>query len=279
MTRTTPANCFSVDLEEWYHIGFARDRYPRCGWEHLPSRVEWGTERLLGLCGRHGVKATFFVLGQVASRFPAVVRRIADRGHRLGCHGMWHERVCDMTQQRFREDLKEARDRIAQAAGAEVVAFRAPEFSVRESTTWFMETLAQEGILFDSSLLPVVRSAGGIAGTPLTPHEVSTPAGIVREFPPTVLALPGLRLPIFGGGYFRLSPAAVTLAAARWLNRAGRPVMFFVHPHDLDPGQPRTLSGPVERFRRYHGVAATEAKLDRVLSAFSFKDLAEFFSG
>jgi len=263
-------NCFTVDLEDWFNFEFGGFSLPRDKWDSMPSRIEHGTDRLLSLLESAGVPATFFVLGWVARQYPELVRRVAGEGHEIGCHTMWHRRVDRQTPREFREDLREARQILEDVVGVQIDLFRAPGFSVTAGMDWFFEILAEEGIRYDSSIFPGLRAEGGDQGARRAPHVVSTRCGPVHEFPVTVVQLLGKRVSLFGGGYFRLAPVSVVVAAARRLNARNLPVMFYIHPHDLDPQQPRVAKGAVSKFRRYYGLGRTEAKLRRLTGSLKF---------
>ena len=265
-------NALSVDVEEHYHADIFR-RATR-GRAELPfeSRVERNVDRLLGLMSRHGARATWFVVGEVAARHPAMVRRIAGEGHEVGCHSDRHENVSGQTPDEFRADVRRAKARIEEALGGSIAGYRAPNFSIGPAQSWAWRILLEEGFLYDSSTHPILHDRYGQPGAPRFPHEVCREGDRrLIEFPIGTARVLGLNLPIGGGGYFRLSPLAVTSAGIRRVNAAERrPVMFYVHPWELDEGQPRPQMRWSHRFRLYVGIEREEAKLSRLLERFPF---------
>jgi polysaccharide deacetylase family protein (PEP-CTERM system associated) len=221
---------------------------------------------------RHGVQGTFFVLGWVAERFPSLVREIAAAGHEIGSHSYWHRLVYQMAPAEFRDDLRRSIGVIEEAAGIKVTRYRAPSFSITRRSLWALEILVEEGIEVDSSVFPVHHDRYGIPGARPTIHRLKTPSGPLVEFPPTVVRLGRLTLPVGGGGYFRLYPYSATSCLLNRINRADqRPFMFYCHPWEIDPGQPRMRAGSLlSHFRHYVNLATTERKLNRLLNDFSF---------
>lgn len=270
-------NAFTVDVEDYYHVSAFEKHVDRAQWEAYESRVEANTRRLLGLLDKHGVGATFFVLGWVAERFPNLVREIHAGGHEIASHGYWHRLVYDLKPEEFRRDLIRARDILEDLTGQAVVAYRAPSFSIMRRSLWALEILASEGFRFDSSIFPVRHDRYGIPDANPAIHRIDTPAGPLWEFPISVLRIAGFNVPVGGGGYFRLYPLRWTL---RWLSKInrkhGRPFVFYVHPWELDPDQPRLgVRSPISRFRHYVNLASTEKRLEVVLRTFRFGKLSD----
>lgn len=266
-------NALTIDVEDYYHVSAFEDRIDRRDWDRFPSRVVPNTHRLLELLGRRGVHATFFVLGWVARRFPELVREIAAAGHEVGSHSYWHRLIYRMTPAEFRADLKESRVVLENILGRPVTAYRAPSFSITRESLWALDILAEEGFRCDSSIHPIWHDRYGIPDANRLPHAVR---GDLWEFPPAVLRLGKLNLPVSGGGYFRLYPIHWTAACLQWINRrAGSPVMFYVHPWELDPGQPRLPGSMGTRFRHYIHLASTARKLEWLLDHFSFGTLSQ----
>lgn len=272
MGGLTP-NVFTVDVEDWFNFEFGGFSAPMDTWSSLPSRVELGVDRLLGLLSDAGAVGTFFVLGWVGERHPGLVRRIAQAGHEIGCHSYAHQAVHGMSPAAFAEDLRRARGLLQDVSGAEVASFRAPMFSITQDMGWAFEALVRAGFRYDSSLFPGRRLDGGAVGADPRPHVISTPAGELAEFPISLLSLGKRRIPLFGGGYFRLAPLPMVLLGARLLARQGQPVMFYIHPHDLDADQPRVVKGRLGQFRRYHGIEGAPAKLAGLLREVPFTRL------
>jgi polysaccharide deacetylase family protein (PEP-CTERM system associated) len=235
---------------------------------------------MLELLARHEVRATFFVLGWVAVRFPQIVRDINAAGHELACHSHWHRLVYQQTPEDFRSDLRRAKAAIEDAAGEAISAYRAPSFSITRRSLWALDILAEEGFTVDSSLFPVRHDRYGIPGAPQHIHTIDTQAGPITEFPMTIARFGRFHLPIGGGGYFRLYPYSLTRRLLRQVNVAlGRPFVFYVHPWEIDADQPRIRSGSrLSRFRHYVNLATTERKLERLLQDFSFGRMSDVLS-
>lgn len=265
----------SVDVEDYFHVEAFAHHVPRSQWPSFPSRVRQNTERVLGLLERTRCRATFFILGWVAEREPALVREVAAAGHEVGCHSHLHRRVVTLTPEEFREDVKRARAAIEDAAGTAVVGFRAPTFSVTRQSLWALEILAEMGFKYDSSIFPVRHDLYGIPDAPRGIHQRALPSGnSIWEVPPSTVRLAGQNLPAAGGGYLRLLPMTFTRWAIRRIHRQDqRPVMVYFHPWELDPEQPRLQAGWKSRFRHYTGLRKTEGRLDEILTNGRFESL------
>lgn len=266
-------NALTVDVEEYYDtIEIREAAASRGGVSALPSRVEENTDRVLQALGATGVKGTFFVVGRVAERLPAMVRRIAREGHEIGCHSHVHELVSGQTPEAFREDTRRARSAIEDAGGAPVLGYRAPTFSIGPGQRWAYEILAEEGFRYSSSVYPIRHDRYGQPHAPRVPTVVAgAGSGALWEVPIGTFRLAGVNLPIGGGGYFRLLPYAVVRAGLRSVNeREGQAVVFYFHPWELDPDQPRLPMSWHHRFRHYVNLSRVEGKLRRLVRDFRF---------
>lgn len=265
-------NALSVDVEEYYHAAVFRSGTRGLGHRHFESRVEQSIDRLLALLNEHGVRATFFVLGEIAALHPPMVRKIAAAGHEIACHSDRHEDVYLQSPRQFRADTRRAKARIEDVVGDRVIGYRAPNFSIGRAQAWAYQILLEEGFRYDSSTYPILHDRYGQVSAPRFPYEIwrDGPASLL-EFPIGTARFLGVNLPIGGGGYFRLSPfALVRLGIGRVNAHEQRPVMFYLHPWELDPGQPRPAMAWHHRFRHYVGVRQHAAKLDRLLAHFRF---------
>jgi polysaccharide deacetylase family protein (PEP-CTERM system associated) len=277
-------NAFTVDVEDYFQVS-AFERYiARDQWDRWESRVVANTHRILELLDRHGVKATFFVLGWIGKRYPQLVRDIHAYGHEIGSHGYWHRLIYEQTPEEFRADLRRSRDVLQEAIGQPVTTHRAASFSITKQSLWALEILVDEGFLVDSSVFPIRHDRYGIPGAEPRLHRLTTAAGPLWEFPPAVARFAGLNVPVSGGGYFRLYPLRWTLFCLHRINRAGRqPFVFYAHPWELDPGQPRIRKASrTSRFRHYVNLGGNERKLDRLLRYFRFgrlRDVIEWHCG
>ena len=258
-------NGLSVDVEEWFQVGAFERVIDKGDWPRLESRVEANTGAVLDLFAAAGVSATFFTLGWVAERCPALMRRIVAAGHEVASHGVDHARVFTMTPAQFRADLRRARTLLEDAAGVQIVGYRAPSFSIDTRTPWAHEVLAEEGYAYSSSVAPVRHDHYGWPEAPRFAFRPVAGAELV-ELPVTTARIGGRNLAT-GGGFFRLFPAALTNWAVRQANGEGRPAIFYFHPWEIDPGQPRVVDAPLKsKLRHYSRLGAMAGKL-RTLAA------------
>jgi len=263
-------NALTIDVEEYFQVEALAHRVDRAEWDRLESRVASQTHRLLDRFAARGVHATFFTLGWVARRHPALVRRIVSEGHELGSHGDAHRMITQMSPTEFREDLRRAKGTLEDLGGVRVEGYRAPTFSVVRDTLWALDVLRDEGFTYDASVYPIVHDRYGIADFPRHPHRIADgPGAGLVEFPSSTLRIAGRNLPLGGGGYLRLLPMAYTLQGLRRIAPEG-PFMVYLHPWEIDPHQPRFGLGRVATLRSYHNLGETEARLDTLLGAFPF---------
>lgn len=280
---STPAadsvvNALTIDVEDYYHVSGFEHCVRRSEWDNYESRVVASTHKVLRVLERAEVRATFFILGWVARRYPELVRAIQDGGHEVGCHSYWHRLIYQMTPDEFRADLCRARDVLQAITCRPVTTFRAPSFSITQRSLWALDILVEEGFLLDSSIYPTHHDRYGIPGTPLGPHRLHCAEGTLREFPPPVWNVCGYPLPIGGGGYFRLYPYELTRLGLARINAEGRPASVYLHPWELDPDQPRLAAGWARGFRHYVNLHRTEERLVRLLGDFSFTTISESFA-
>jgi polysaccharide deacetylase family protein (PEP-CTERM system associated) len=267
----------SVDVEDYFQVeAFAR-QISRDDWDHWPSRVVANTHRALDLCDASGAKGTFFLLGWVAQKFPALVREIDARGHELGCHSFWHRPVCSLTREVFREDLRQSCNAIAQASGVRVIGFRAPSWSITAESLWALDILAEEGFVYDSSIFPIHHDLYGYAAGSRFRHRVETASGLeLTEFPAATIRLFGLNLPTGGGGYLRILPFSFTKWALRRIEQEdGRAIVVYFHPWELDPDQPRISGSLKSRLRHYTNLGSMESRLRALMATRSFQPFRE----
>jgi polysaccharide deacetylase family protein (PEP-CTERM system associated) len=277
MTPPPPAadprviNAMTVDVEDYFHVSNFNHVVTRTSWEQRESRVERNTDRLLRMFADAGVRATFFVLGWAGERCPALVRRIAAEGHEVASHGYGHHLVYDLTPAQFRDDVRRSKGILEDTAGVPVTGYRAPSFTITERSLWALDVLIEEGYQYDSSIFPVHHDRYGIPSSPRHAHVLTRAAGAILEIPASTVRLGGVNLPVGGGGYFRLLPYAWTRWGIARLNRVeGRPAVFYLHPWELDPDQPRLPAGALARFRHYGNLARTEARLRSLVQEFAF---------
>jgi polysaccharide deacetylase family protein (PEP-CTERM system associated) len=264
-------NAMTVDVEDYFQVSAFESRVARDQWDSYESRVCGNTERLLDMFAAAGVTATFFVLGWVAEKYPALVRRIADAGHEIGSHGYAHRLVYDMTPLAFAEDVRHAKNAIESVCGHAVLGYRAPSYSITRASLWALDVLLAEGHVYDASVFPIHHDRYGIPDAPRHAHQIPRERGTIWELPGSTIRWGRVNLPIGGGGYFRLLPYDWTKRAIAHINlREGRPVMFYLHPWEIDPEQPRLNASLLSRFRHYQNLSKTEPRLRRLLSDFQF---------
>ncbi|MFS0736352.1 XrtA system polysaccharide deacetylase [Sphingomonas sp. 1P06PA] len=259
-------NALSVDIEDWFQVGAFEHVIDRADWDGCIRRVEANTDAVIDLFGRAGARGTFFTLGWVAERHPALIRRIVDAGHELASHGWDHARVFRMTPDQFRADIRRARAVLEDAGGVAITGYRAPSFSIDARTPWAHAILAEEGYAYSSSVAPVRHDHYGWAQSPRFAWRPIPDAALI-ELPVTTARLGGRTLAAGGGGFFRLLPYRFSRWAVDQVNAEGRPAIFYFHPWEIDPGQPRVAGAPLKsRLRHYSRLGAMTGKLERLLA-------------
>ncbi len=266
----------SVDVEEYFHASALERVAPRDAWTTLPSRVVPTTHALLDLFASREVRATFFILGWVADRYPALVRDIAAAGHEVASHGYWHQIVYSLTPADFREDIRRSKQVLESLTGQAVHGYRAPSFSITKQSLWALDALLEEGYTYDASVFPVRHDRYGIPDAPRHAYQVSRPSGVLQEVPPSTIRLGGQNLAVAGGGYFRLLPYQWTrYGLARLNDTERRPAIFYLHPWEIDTEQPRLPVGLATRLRHYGNLGRTLGRLARLLDDFRFAPVAD----
>jgi polysaccharide deacetylase family protein (PEP-CTERM system associated) len=271
IASTSIRHIMSVDVEDYFQVEAFAGVVSRESWDQYSCRVVDNCRRLLDLFDGYEVQATFFTLGWVAKRFPGLIRDIRDRGHELACHSFWHRKVDSLTPAQFREDTRQACDAIEQAASVRVAGYRAPTWSISRRSPWALEILSEEGFEYDSSIYPIRHDLYGTPGASRHPYAHVLESGQrLLEFPPATARVAGMTLPAAGGGYLRILPLAYTTWVFRQFERAGQPLVLYLHPWEIDPGQPR-IRGPFKsRFRHYTNLHRTEGRLRSLLQRYTF---------
>jgi polysaccharide deacetylase family protein (PEP-CTERM system associated) len=275
VTPSTRRHCLTVDVEEHFQVSSFDSAEHRGRWDGLESRVERNTRAMLDLLAAHQARATFFVLGWVAERYPDLVRAIAAAGHEVASHGYAHEMVTDQTPDAFRRDVRRAKRLLEDITGGAVLGYRAPSFTITKTTLWALPILVEEGYRYDSSIVPIVHDRYGLPGAPAHPHAMATTGGSLWEVPPSTATLCGVTFPVGGGGYLRLYPLPFFLWLLRRVTRSGHPAVLYVHPWELDADQPRMNGSAFSRFRHYRNLDATAPRLRRLLGDFHFGPIRE----
>ena len=275
-------NAFSVDVEDFFQVGvFAKIISPK-DWDTWTPLVVDNTKRMLDLLDSapQPVKATFFVLGWVAERFPGLVPEIVQKGHEIASHGYGHQLVYTLTENEFREDVRKTRKMLQDQSGQPILGYRAPSFSIVKRTPWAHRILVEEGYTYDSSVFPIYHDLHGNPDAPREIHTIQTESGPVIEFPPAVITRFGKNIPTGGGGYFRFFPYFLTARWLREINRSGKPFVFYIHPWEIAPDQPRIRNAPLKsRFRHYLNLKGTASRLKKLFQDFSFTTVQEIVYG
>ena len=260
----------TVDVEDYFQAS-AFDRFiSRTSWFERESRVVGNTHTLLDFFHRHGIRGTFFILGWVAQRFPSLVREIASGGHEIASHGFHHQLIYTLTPDQFREDVQRAKAIIEDAAGCRVRGYRAPSFSIVRSSLWALDVLIETGHSYDASVFPIHHDRYGIPDAFPRAHVIERAAGTIVEVPASTVRVAGTNLPIAGGGYFRVLPYAFTKWGIHRLNTAGHAAIFYIHPWEIDPDQPRLPAGRIAALRHYSNLGDTLNRMERLVRDFAF---------
>ncbi len=268
-------NAFSVDVEDYFQVAALAAAISRDSWSQRESRVERNTERVLGRLAERNVRGTFFVLGWIAERHPSLVKRIAAAGHEIASHGFSHQLIYRQSPEEFRAETERCKHLLEDITGHPVIGYRGASFSITRQSLWALDVLIDLGFQYDSSIFPIRHDRYGIPDAADAPGPIMTPSGrSLTEFPLAVASFGGLKLPVSGGGYFRLLPYGVTRLGLNRINRAGRPAAFYLHPWELDPDQPRVRVGALSRWRHYTNLRRCEARLQRLLSDFKFDSMS-----
>ena len=273
----TIVNAFSVDVEDYFQVAALAPAIARESWDQRESRVERNTDLLLDLLAERGIHGTFFVLGWIAERHPALVKRIAAAGHEIASHGYSHQLIYSQSREDFYQETVRSKRLLEDLSAAAVIGYRAASFSITRRSLWALDVLVELGFRYDSSIFPIRHDRYGIPGAAAEPGTVIAPSGATLiEFPMSAATFLGVKVPVSGGGYFRLLPYALTRRGLRQVNeRYGRPFTFYLHPWEVDPGQPRVRVGWLSRFRHYTNLDRCEPRLRRLLAEFRFAPMRE----
>ena len=265
-------NALTVDVEDYFHVAALAPSIHRDSWGTRESRVVGNTRKLLAIFDRFNVRGTFFVLGWVAERHPQLVKDIAAAGHEIACHGFSHRLVYEQSPREFHEETLRSKSLLEDIIGTEILGYRAASYSIVRKSLWALDILAELGFAYDSSIFPVRHDRYGIPDAPRVPNRMATPNGsYIVEWPLATANLLGFKLPVAGGGYFRLLPYWLSRWGLASINRRERrPFIFYLHPWEIDPGQPRVAASPLSRFRHYTNLDKCEGRLQRLLGEFRF---------
>lgn len=274
-------NALTIDVEDYYQVSAFESVVRFEEWERYESRVVRNTHHVLDLLDRHQVKATFFVLGWVAEREPALVRQIQESGHEIASHGYSHKLVYRQSPEKFREETRRSKKILEDITGKPVIGYRAASYSITAKSLWALDILVEEGFKYDSSVFPIKHDLYGVSGFKRFSHFLDgNGGGGIVELPLSTVRMAGINFPVAGGGYLRLFPASLTLRAIRHLNRKeGQPAIVYFHPWEIDPEQPRIKSPWKSRFRHYVNQAGMKGKILTLMENAQFGPMREVFSG
>ena len=270
-------NALTVDVEDFFQVSAYEKIIPFEDWGNYGDRILKSTGTILDLLKSKGIRATFFIVGWTAERFPELVSQIHNAGHEIGVHSYRHRLIYNLTPEEFREDLVKCRSILESIIGKRPRCFRAPSFSITQKSYWALNILADEGFEFDSSIYPIYHDRYGIPNAKPEIHELVQPAGSIWEFPPAVYRVAGYNFPVSGGGYFRLYPYRLSRYFLGKINRNyKRPFVIYVHPWEFDPEQPRIPGlSRVASFRHHVGIGRNLSKLDLLTNDFQFGALSD----
>ena len=276
MQTATISHFFTVDVEEYFQVKALESAVRRDDWLSHPSRLARSIEPLLDVLERNNARATFFVLGWIADHRPEVVRAIAAAGHEIASHGYWHARVTAMGRPDFAADVRSSKHAIEDLIGTEVIGYRAPSFSIIPGWEWAFDVLVEQGFKYDSSLFPIHRKGYGYPTAVRLPHVIQRVAGRIAEFPLATTSILKFPVPAAGGGYLRQFPFGIIRRAFREAGDRGEPATFYIHPWEIDPGQPRLPVSVLNRIRHYRGLDGALARVDQLLQEFRFSSIASY---
>lgn len=273
-------NALTIDVEDYFQVAALAEAVSKEDWPQMEYRVEANTDRLLETLDRFDTKATFFILGWVAERSPSLIRRIHEAGHEIASHGYSHQLVYTQTPSVFREETRRSKSILEDITGELVTGYRAASYSITAKSRWALDVLCEEGFTWDSSIFPVHHDRYGMPGTPFAPYQLQAPnGGVLTEFPLSTCPLGNYRLPIAGGGYFRLFPYWLSRWGLGRINKAGQPFIFYLHPWEIDTGQPRLKVKALSRFRHYNNLDKCMQRLENLLGDFKFAPVSSVLSG
>jgi polysaccharide deacetylase family protein (PEP-CTERM system associated) len=276
-TNQHVVNALTIDVEDYYMVSAFADIVKFEDWGTFESRVGKNTYRILDVLADYDAKATFFILGWVAERFPGLVKDIHACGHEVACHGYNHRLIYNLTPGQFREDVRKAKGILEDIICASVIGYRAASYSIVKETLWALDILMEENFLYDSSIFPIHHDRYGLPDAERFPHVIRRESGKLWEFPPSTYRIFSQNTPVAGGGYLRLFPLKVTKAIIRRLNeREDKPVIVYLHPWEIDPDQPRLNGRWSSKIRHYINLDSTMPKLKSFLNEFKFKQLSAF---
>lgn len=268
-------NALTIDVEDYFQVANFEKVVGFYNWDRYESRVADNTIKILDIFSEKNVKATFFVLGWIAQRFPGLVKKIHSQGHEIASHGYSHQLIYQQSPLEFKQDIRNTNILLEQITGKPVLGYRAPTYSITKDSLWALDVLNEEGFKYDSSIFPAYHDKGGISGANPYLHRIENSNGGILEFPISTIQILGQNIPFAGGGYFRLFPYWFVKLSMKKINNKGYPAIVHLHPWEIDPRQPRIKTDSLGRFRHYLNLDKTESKLKRLLNDFKFAPVKE----
>ncbi len=266
-----PTNYLTIDVEDYFQVAAFEDIIQPESWGYMDFRAQKNTDCILNILDEHQIKATFFIVGWIAEKCPGLVKKIAATGHEIGCHSFWHRKIYDLSPEEFREDTKLAKETLEDIIGWRIKGYRAPSYSITKKSLWALDVLEELGFAYDSSIFPIYHDNYGIPDAPR--FEYKLPERDMTEYPISTSIFWGRKIPVAGGGYFRIFPYWFTKMALKKINQEEKqPFVFYLHPWEIDPQQPRMKNAKLfSRFRHYNNLNKTHDRFQRLLRDFSFR--------
>ena len=273
-------NVLTIDVEDYFQVAALANNIHVADWESLECRVEENTHKLLDMFDRAGIKSTHFILGWIADRYPNLIKEIDRRGHEVACHGYSHQLIYTQTPDIFREETIRSKKLLEDIISKPVQGYRAASYSITKKSLWALDILVEAGFIYDSSIFPVRHDNYGIPGSPTEPYLLQTPNGAsLAEYPLSTYNIFGQTIPVAGGGYFRLYPYWLSRFFYQRINSKKNPFVFYLHPWEVDPGQPRIKTNALSRFRHYNNLDKCENRLEKLLVDFDFTTMLDGLKG
>jgi len=269
-------NILTIDVEDYFQVENFKNVISFSDWPRYEIRVERNTDKILNILSSKGVKATFFVLGWIAQKFPQLIKRIHNAGHEIATHSYKHQLIYTQTPEEFKEDLKVSKGVLEDIIQEKVYGFRAPSYSITIKSKWALDILMEEGFEYDSSLFPIHHDKGGLPEAGRYPYKIRENGCYMWEFPISTVRIMGQNLPFSGGGYFRLLPYNIIKGAINRISKENQPTIVYLHPWEFDKEQPRIKTNVLSMFRHYVNISKTEDKLNRLLDDFKFTSVKDF---
>ena len=269
-------NILTIDVEDYFQVDNLREAVNFSDWDKFESRVVGNTEKIIKILDSADTKATFFILGWVAERFPELIKKIHDLGHEIAGHGLNHQLVTTQNQKQFREDIRKAKEILENIIGEPICGYRAPTFSITKESEWALDILIEEGYKYDSSIFPFRYDKGGLPEDKRYIHKIFRHENYIWEFPISSIKMFNHNFPFSGGGYFRLIPYTLMKKLISRHNKTKHTVVVYLHPWEFDSKQPRIKAGWLNSFRHYLNISKTESKFKQLLKDFKFQPIRDF---